>query len=116
VADAVDEAIAAVDLSPPANIDELFARSRNSIEYFALHGLGIVIHEAQIELAIATLEGEAQYLLLTWANRAGKTTIVGIVHMHRILFKIGVPDRHGPTSTYETSGCRSSTGRSTQRR
>jgi hypothetical protein len=76
----------------PQDVEELFLRGRDDIAWFALQGLGIKIHEAQIEVAIATLEGDAQYYLLTWANRAGKTTIVGIIHMHRLFYKIGVPE------------------------
>jgi hypothetical protein len=92
----VAEAAPAFDRTPPADLDELFWRSRESVAYFSFHGLGIDLHDAQIEVAIATVEGEAQYLLLTWANRAGKTTIVGVIHMHRILFKLGVPVADSP--------------------
>lgn len=79
-----------VEAEPKLDVEDLMARCRESVPYFALHGLGIKVHEAQIELSDALAAAEAQYYLLTWANRAGKTTIVGIEHMHRILFKTGV--------------------------
>jgi hypothetical protein len=63
---------------------------RTNIALWAEKGLGIILHRAQIEFAEAVLKGEAGYYLLTWANRAGKTTILIILHMHRLFYKLGM--------------------------
>jgi hypothetical protein len=80
--------IEADDLS---SVEELFLRSRDDFRFFCLNGLGIDIHEAQDEVAEAVREAEALYYLLTWANRAGKTTIVGLIHMWLLFTKHGIP-------------------------
>jgi hypothetical protein len=65
-------------------------RGRHDVKLFALMGLGIDLHAKQVEVAVVMLDSEFQYYLLTWANRAGKTTGVGVIHMHRLFYKIGV--------------------------
>lgn len=75
---------------PPLDVQALFRQSREDFAYFCLHGLGIDVHSAQIEVGNAVRAGEALYYLLTWANRAGKTTIVGLIHMYLIFTKFGI--------------------------
>jgi hypothetical protein len=77
-------------LAIPPDAQEWLEKGRSDVALWALRGLGIELHEAQIEAAIATITGDAQYDLLTWANRAGKTTLVDILHMHRLWYKLGV--------------------------
>lgn len=75
----------------PADTKAWIRAGRSDIALWALRGLGIKLHAAQVEFAEAVLRGEAGYYLLTWANRAGKTTILIILHMHRLFYKLGVP-------------------------
>jgi len=74
----------------PADTREWIKRGRSDIALWALKGLGIKLHQAQVEFAEAVLRGEAGYYLLTWANRAGKTTILIVLHLHRLFYKLGI--------------------------
>jgi len=74
----------------PPDTKAWIKEGRSDIALWALRGLGIVLHAAQVEFAEAVLRGEAGYYLLTWANRAGKTTILIILHMHRLFYKLGI--------------------------
>jgi hypothetical protein len=77
------------DLIPPET-KAWIRDGRSDIALWALRGLGIKLHAAQVEFAEAVLRGEAGYFLLTWANRAGKTTILIVLHMHRLFYKLGI--------------------------
>ena len=77
--------------SIPADTKAWIRAGRTNIALWALRGLGIKLHAAQVEFAEAVLRGEAGYYLLTWANRAGKTTILIVLHMHRLFYKLGLP-------------------------
>ena len=74
----------------PADTKAWIKEGRSDIALWALRGLGIKLHSAQIEFAEAVLRGEAGYYLLTWANRAGKTTVLIVLHMHRLFYKLGI--------------------------
>lgn len=74
----------------PVGSREWLDAAREDVHLFALEGLGIDLHAAQTEVAQAIVEGDAQFYLLTWANRAGKTTIVGVIHMWFLFFKRGL--------------------------
>lgn len=80
--------------APPNQVSpadqEWIRKGRTNIALWAERGLGIVLHAAQIEFAEAVLKGEAGYYLLTWANRAGKTTVLIVLHMHRLYYKLGI--------------------------
>lgn len=84
----------------PVSVAKWIDDGRDDVERWAANGLGIRLHARQIEVAHQLLHGEAQYDLLTWASRAGKTTIVGVCHKHRLFYKIGVPPASTP-SAYE---------------
>jgi len=64
---------------------------RFDVALFAEKGLGIILHAEQIRAAQAILDGKAQYYELHWANRAGKTTLLCVLHMHRLFYKLGIP-------------------------
>ncbi len=74
----------------PADTKAWIKEGRSNIALWAERGLGIKLHSAQVEFAEAVLRGEAGYYLLTWANRAGKTTVLIVLHMHRLFYKLGV--------------------------
>jgi len=69
---------------------EWIRQGRTDIALWAEKGLGIVLHPAQVEFAEAVLRGEAAYYLLTWANRAGKTLVLCVLHLHRLYYKLGI--------------------------
>jgi hypothetical protein len=52
--------------------------------------MGVKLHSAQIEAATAILAGDAAYYILTWANRAGKTTLLMLLHQHALFYKHGM--------------------------
>ncbi|MCU0250227.1 MAG: hypothetical protein MUE61_08470 [Vicinamibacterales bacterium] len=66
-------------------------RGRSDISVFAEKGLGIILHPAQVEALDAIIAGHAAYNLLTWANRAGKTTALCILHMWALYYRWGIP-------------------------
>lgn len=66
-------------------------RGRTDISIFAEKGLGIVLHSAQVEALDAIIAGHAAYNILTWANRAGKTTALCILHLWALNYRWGIP-------------------------
>jgi hypothetical protein len=60
---------------------------RNDIARFAYNGLGIELHAKQIEVLQAVLAKQASYYFLDWANRAGKTLTLCVMHMHQLWYK-----------------------------
>lgn len=69
---------------------------RTDIALFADKGLGIKLHAEQVRAAEAILAGTAQYYELHWANRAGKTTLLCVLHMHRLFYKLGIAQPMNP--------------------
>ena len=65
-------------------------QGRTDIALWAELGLGIVLHPKQAEVARKVLERDAKYYELHWGNRAGKTTLLAVIHMHAIFYKIGL--------------------------
>lgn len=66
-------------------------RGRTDIALFAEKGLGIILHPAQVEAMNAIIGNHAAYNILTWANRAGKTTALCILHMWALYYRWGIP-------------------------
>lgn len=64
---------------------------RRDIGRWAAHGLGIHLHDRQLAVAEALLSGDAVYHFLWWANRAGKTTLLIVLHLWHIFYRIGQP-------------------------
>ena len=85
-------------LELPDRVRRWLRLGRTDIGVFAYDGLGIRLHEAQLEAADAVLRRIAQFYDLWWAYRAGKTTFVDILHMHSIFYKIGIEE---PESEYD---------------
>lgn len=74
----------------PAETQDWIRAGRTDIALWAYRGLGIKLHPKQVEAAEAVLRGEAAYFLLTWANRAGKSLLLCVIHMHRLFYKLGI--------------------------
>lgn len=70
--------------------DDWLEAGRTDIYLFAERGFGIKLHPKQVEVVEVEERGDVQHILLTWANRAGKTTTVFIAHAHRIFYKVNV--------------------------
>ena len=62
-------------------------RGRDDVELFAREGLGILLHQKQIDVLQAVLTRRATYFYLDWANRAGKTLTLCVMHMHQLWYK-----------------------------
>ena len=56
------------------------------------NGLGIYLHDKQLEVIEALSKDPATYYLLWWANRVGKTTVVIPWHLHGIFYKYEIPE------------------------
>jgi hypothetical protein len=76
-----------IDLRVPPDVARWLDQGRDDIELFAAKGLGIRLNRPQIEFAQALLGRHYQYYNLDWANRAGKTTGLCVVHCHQIWYK-----------------------------
>ncbi len=63
---------------------------RTDFGLFCREGFGIELHSAQLEAADAILAGEHAYFVLSWANRAGKTTLIVLSHLHALFYKRGM--------------------------
>lgn len=72
-------------------------RGRGNFAQFCLEGFGIKLHPKQIEAAEKVLERGVQYLLLTWANRSGKSTLLMLLHCFALAYKLGMDPPHGRT-------------------
>ena len=72
-------------------VREWVVAGRHDIGLFAEKGLGIVPHPAQVEALNAIIAGHAAYNILTWANRAGKSTTLCILHMWADFYRWGIP-------------------------
>lgn len=70
-----------------APIEEWIVDGSRDIARFAANGLGILLHQKQIDVLQAVLERKASYFFLDWANRAGKTLTLCVMHMHQLWYK-----------------------------
>lgn len=74
------------------------ADGKHDIGRWSANGLGIWLHDKQIEVLEALDKGDWQYYFLWWANRTGKTIAVIIWHLHGIFYKPELPE---PTTEHE---------------
>lgn len=74
------------------------ADGKHDIGRWAANGLGIFLHDKQLQVLQELEEGDAQYHFLWWANRAGKTIGVILWHLHGIFYKVELPE---PTTEHE---------------
>lgn len=79
-------------------LERTIADGKHDIGRWAANGLGIWLHDKQLELLHALDTEEATFYLLWWANRAGKTTAVITWHLHGIFYKPELPE---PTTDHE---------------
>lgn len=82
----------------PSDTQRWLADGKRDVGRWAANGLGIHLHDKQLELFEQLDKGEATFNLLTWANRAGKTIAVIIWHLHGIFYKPELPE---PRTDYE---------------
>jgi hypothetical protein len=75
----------------PDEVKSWVIRGRTDLGVFAEKGLGIILHPKQIEAADAIIGGTSAYNILTWANRAGKTTLLMVLHMWALFYRWGIP-------------------------
>lgn len=90
----------------PSDVQEWIAQAREGdIGLFAERGLGINLHPKQLEVARQVLTGQYKYHELHWGNRAGKTTLLVVLHMFYLFFKWGLAtdtQREWELSDYRT--------------
>ena len=84
----------------PSRVKRWVRAGATDVGLFAYEGLGIKLTAPQEEAADAVLRRVAQFYDLWFAYRAGKTTLLDILHMHAIFYKVGIDQ---PTSEYEYS-------------
>lgn len=65
---------------------------KRDLPRWAYHGLGIKLHDKQVEAIEALEHNEATFYFLWWANRVGKTTLVIAWHLHGIYYKPEIPE------------------------
>jgi hypothetical protein len=85
----------------PPSAAALLVGCRDNFERFSLEGLGIALHPKQVEAGLNIFKRLYQYILLTWANRAGKTTLLCVIHLYAITYKIGMDPPSGDTEEEE---------------
>lgn len=77
----------------PPSAQRWIADGRKDIGRWAANGLGIHLHDKQLQ-ALEELEDpndDHLFYLWWWANRVGKTTGVVLWHMHGIFYKLELP-------------------------
>jgi hypothetical protein len=67
------------------------ARGRHDVEFFAHHFCDLNLHEGQLEYLT---NAQATYNLVLTGNRWGKTTAVGVKHLHCQFYKLGAEPRY----------------------
>lgn len=76
----------------PSEVENWVSDGKKDVGRWAANGLGIILHDKQLQVLDALHTEEAQFYFLWWANRVGKTTLVIIWHLHSIFYKIGVAE------------------------
>ena len=79
-------------------VQRWIADGKHDVGRWAANGLGIILHDKQLEMLEELDKGDHLFHLLTWANRVGKTTGVIAWHLHGIFYKPEIPE---PTSERE---------------
>jgi hypothetical protein len=64
---------------------------RHDLGRWAARGLGIYLHDRQLAVAEQLAKGESVYHFLWWANRAGKTTLLIVLHLWHLFYRVGQP-------------------------
>lgn len=73
-------------------VQRWIADGKHDIGRWAANGLGIFLHDKQLQVLEELDTGDALYYFLWWANRVGKTIGVIIWHLHGIFYKIELPE------------------------
>jgi hypothetical protein len=79
-------------------VQRWLADGKHDIGRWAANGLGIYLHDKQLAVLEELDKGEATFHMLWWANRAGKTILVIVWHLHGIFYKPEIPE---PRTDYE---------------
>jgi hypothetical protein len=74
----------------PDDVQDWIVAGRNDVALFAERGFGIKFHSVQILAAQSVIGRIAAYIFLWWANRAGKTALVAVLHLHHLFYKTGM--------------------------
>lgn len=98
---------------PPDEVADWADRGRYDVPLFAWRGFGIRLHSAQVLAAQNIVSRVAAYILLWWASRTGKTTLLAIIHLHALWYKVGIEPPTDPAdferrwwpATYRTLHC-----------
>jgi hypothetical protein len=82
----------------PDDVEQWVSDGKHDVGRWAANGLGIYLHDKQLAVLEALDHDEATFYYLWWANRAGKTIMVIIWHLHGIFYKHELPE---PTTDHE---------------
>lgn|GEM_PF-3405885 len=74
------------------DIEQWVADGKQDTGRWAYNGLGIKLHDKQLQVIEALGTDPATFYFLWWANRVGKTTLVIIWHLHGIFYKPEIPE------------------------
>lgn len=80
------------------DVEQWIADGKKDVGRWSANGLGIWLHDKQLAVLEHLDKGEELYYFLWWANRAGKTVLVTIWHLHGIFYKVELPE---PTTERE---------------
>lgn len=73
-------------------VQRWIADGKHDVGRWAANGLGILLHDKQLQMLEELDKGDHLFHLLTWANRVGKTTGVIAWHLHGIFYKPEIPE------------------------
>lgn len=83
--------VPAVVLEVAPDIERLLLDGRKDVGRWAANGLGIYLHDKQLQVIEALYSDPATFYVLWWANRSGKTMPVVIWHLHGAFYKYELP-------------------------
>lgn len=75
----------------PYELQVALEEGRNDPILFAERLLGMRLHDGQKKYLNSTRKYKARINLLTCANRWGKSTLISVLHIHHLFYKVGVP-------------------------